>query len=70
MTALNIPYEVTRNVYIDGIKSRRLNKPKIIPFPVNTDKDFCLKYWWLAGWNDLDIELSNGDKDERSINAV
>lgn len=59
MTALNIPYEATRKAYKDGIEARRYSKPKITPFPINTDKDFCLKYWWLAGWNDADIELSN-----------
>lgn len=55
--SLTIPYEETHKAYVNGIEARRYNKPKAVPFPISNDKAFCLKHWWLAGWNDTDIEL-------------
>ncbi|MFD1260028.1 hypothetical protein [Entomomonas asaccharolytica] len=57
--SLTIRYKDTHKAYIPGVKARRYNKPKAAPLPAYTDKAFCLKHLWLAGWNDTDIELFN-----------
>lgn len=39
--------------YRDGYQSRALG----LPYKVPEKYDFCLKHWWYAGYNDLDMEL-------------
>lgn len=41
-------------VYYDGRIARQKGKPKVSPFSsISADH-----FWWLAGWNDRDMELA------------
>ena len=45
----------TQDAYNEGRASRTL-KESILSCPFGT-AEFELRHWWLAGWNDLDMEL-------------
>lgn len=57
MATLKIPQEESHITYMQGYDARKYNRPKSIPFPVIDDKSFCLKYWWLAGYNDYELDV-------------
>lgn len=45
----------TQDTYRDGRAARRKGD-KIDTCPFGS-AELCLRGWWCAGWNDLDIEL-------------
>lgn len=47
----NLPFNAA---YRDGHSTRRDGKQKLMP-PIYHGS--VNRYWWLAGWNDADIEL-------------
>ncbi len=40
--------------YYDGREARSTNQQKAAPSYLSTEG----KHWWLAGWNDRDMELT------------
>lgn len=44
----------TPKPYVDGASARSKGMPKAAPGILSD----VMRYWWLAGWNDRDIELN------------
>jgi hypothetical protein len=40
--------------YINGVSARTRGLPKVAPSRLSE----VMRYWWLAGWNDRDMELT------------
>jgi hypothetical protein len=56
--------EVWEDAYSRGVVARNENRPKVQPKSFN--KNF---YYWLAGWNDRDMELENQGINEECSNG-
>jgi ribosome modulation factor len=52
-----ISRQATKDAYKNGRIARLEGDfKKNCPFG---EAELCLKHWWLAGWNDKDMELNN-----------
>jgi hypothetical protein len=50
-------------VYAMGVIARERNRPKVPPVDLNMED----RHWWLAGWNDSDIEIRGPETPAKKV---